>query len=229
MMSKWSTKQTESKAVRVRNNQRRHRQRVKDRMAYLESRLDETQSQLNNALDLVEELRAELDRSRGQREPPCAHRSRADQALAGVARDQPWERDDNDGGDADQDADTDATTHAATPPAPVEDGSPICCAPTPCLTDGESAAANDSEWPSDYDDSPALPPPAPGKSTTRCRDAFAIIEQQNYRSMDREAIRRWLEPGFSQALSRGDGCRVDTERLFALLDFIRSDWEQCDL
>lgn len=228
-MSKWSTKQTDSKAVRVRNNQRRHRQRVKERMAYLESRLDETQSQLNSALDLVAELSAELDRLKGKREPPRARRSKADLAEADGDRDQPWERYDNDGETANQDADTEATQNATRPPPSMEDHSSICCAPTPCLTDGESPTVNDSEWPSDYDDSPALPPPAPGKSTTRCRDAFVIIEQQNYRSMDREAIRRWLEPGFSKALSRGDGCRVDTERLFALLDFIRSDWEQCNV
>ena len=67
-----------------------------------------------------------------------------------------------------------------------------------------------------------LAPPSPGKSTTRCRDAYIIIAQQNYRWLEISAIRRWLEPGFRGALVEGDGCRVETDLLFALLDFVSS-------
>jgi hypothetical protein len=70
-----------------------------------------------------------------------------------------------------------------------------------------------------------LPHPKPGTSTTRCRDAYIIISQQNYRALDIHTIRQWLEPGFHGALHKGDGCRVDTEVLFALLDYISSDWD----
>lgn len=67
-----------------------------------------------------------------------------------------------------------------------------------------------------------MPPPSPGKSTTRCQDAYVIIAQQNYRWLDISAIRRWLEPGFRGPIVEGDGCRVETDLLFALLDFISS-------
>jgi hypothetical protein len=65
-----------------------------------------------------------------------------------------------------------------------------------------------------------LLPLGPGDSTTRCRDAYIMIAQQNYRGLEVSAIRGWLGPGFRGAIIKGDGCRVGTDLLFALLDFI---------
>jgi hypothetical protein len=66
----------------------------------------------------------------------------------------------------------------------------------------------------------SLEPPAPTESTTRCRDALTIIEAQNFRNLEPDAIRVWLEPGFRKAMSKGDGCRVENNLLFALLNHI---------
>jgi hypothetical protein len=65
-----------------------------------------------------------------------------------------------------------------------------------------------------------LPPPGPGESTTRCRDAYWTIIQQIRKGLNDSSIRGWLEPGFRGPICEGDGCRIETGLLFALLDFI---------
>jgi hypothetical protein len=67
-------------------------------------------------------------------------------------------------------------------------------------------------------DCPHLPPPAPGESTIHCRTAFSIIEQQNYAGQDLSRIDRLLAPGFRRAIAQGDGCRVESNRVFSLID-----------
>ncbi|KAK1766344.1 hypothetical protein QBC33DRAFT_589546 [Phialemonium atrogriseum] len=61
MTTRWSSKPATHKAERLRNNQRRHRERARCRVAELEARLEETQLRLEAALariaDLSEELR----------------------------------------------------------------------------------------------------------------------------------------------------------------------------
>jgi hypothetical protein len=64
MMSKWSAKPADYKAARLRNNQRRHRERVKCRIAELEARLAVTQLQLEKALARITDLSNELLLSR---------------------------------------------------------------------------------------------------------------------------------------------------------------------
>lgn len=72
-MSKWSAKPADYNAARLRNNQRRHRQKVKDHVAELESRLSETQLQLDHALSRIAELSAELSRTRRDPLPLDSH------------------------------------------------------------------------------------------------------------------------------------------------------------
>lgn len=61
MMHKWSsTKSTDHQTIRQRNNERRHRQRVKNHTADLESQLQQTQSRLDLALNRIAELESEL-------------------------------------------------------------------------------------------------------------------------------------------------------------------------
>lgn len=172
MMGKWSARPSNDKASRVRNNQRRHRQRVKEHIAHLESRLEDTERQLRDALDRVTELTRDLER----------------------------------------------TAQRAAPPQTQTVEPPILSAPPESSVIPRAQLLDYSE-----DECCSLPPPGPGKSTTRCRDAYIIIAQQNYRALDSYVIRQWLEPGFYGALGEGDGCRVDTEVLFGLLDFISSD------
>lgn len=64
-MHKWSsTKPANHQAIRQRNNQRRHRQRVKERVPDLELKLQQTQSQLREALDRISKLESELKTAR---------------------------------------------------------------------------------------------------------------------------------------------------------------------
>ena len=217
MMSKWSTKPADHKVTRQRNNQRRHRQRVKDRMADLEDRLEKTQRQLGQTLDRVGELTLELERvRRGGLLAPGAE-------DAGASSDHGGGRglvDDNG-----PTIDPRSNQNASQPSNPGTTCSKAPCGGSPAVHDptnlswpGDTIVPPDS-WEEECCD---LPHPKPGTSTTRCRDAYIIISQQNYRALDIHAIRQWLEPGFHGALHRGDGCRVDTEVLFALLDYISS-------
>lgn len=65
-------------------------------------------------------------------------------------------------------------------------------------------------------------PPGTHESTTRCRDAYVIIGQQNFAGLEVSAIYSWLQPGFRRPTATQDGCRVDNQLLFALLEHISS-------
>ncbi|KAH8911207.1 hypothetical protein BR93DRAFT_965018 [Coniochaeta sp. PMI_546] len=65
-----------------------------------------------------------------------------------------------------------------------------------------------------------LPPPRLGESTIPCRTAYRIIKEQNYDGADLSAIRGFLAPGFRGATVQEDGCRVDSTRVFSILDLI---------
>jgi hypothetical protein len=67
-----------------------------------------------------------------------------------------------------------------------------------------------------------LPPPQHGESTMTCRAAYEIIKDQAPEDMDLEAVRARLKPGFRRAVADGAGCRVETNLLFALIDYITS-------
>ncbi|CAI6101283.1 unnamed protein product [Clonostachys chloroleuca] len=230
MMSKWSAKPADHEAVRLRNNQRRHRKKVKDRIAELESRLTETQLQLNEALarikGLSEELKqAKADSNRAEEPLTRDHSCQSTQVpesskilssqLGGLVAQQ----------------DKDATdqppflvpNHSIFTGASARSSSPILSAPwTTEITVPTLALSYETFIDSEDQDCCNLPLPEPGKSTTRCRDAYFTITQQNYKGLDSSVIIEWLEPGFRGAISKGDGCRVDTDLLFTLLDFISS-------
>ncbi|SPO04113.1 uncharacterized protein DNG_06796 [Cephalotrichum gorgonifer] len=250
MISKWSVKPADHKAVRIRNNQRRHRERVKNHTATLEARLEETQLQLEKALARVAELTEELRLAKAlipvETISPMALNRSGTAGVICVAR-------------KDESA---FIAEADCPPTQEADGlfavrnSPSCVLnkgdksllqpelPTQKTihTDGELPRLFSpvlSSPPAEQDITPqglavgydevvaggeqdydSLPPPNPDESTTRCRDAFTIIMMQNYSGLDLSAIRRRLQPGFRGSSASGDGCRVDNKLLFALLDAI---------
>ncbi|KPM34829.1 hypothetical protein AK830_g11746 [Neonectria ditissima] len=170
LLTKWSSKPADHKIVRVRNNQRRHRERVKSRIADLESRLAETQLELQRALSTIERLTAEPGHA-------ACHRS----TIAP--------------GDADRN--------------------------TPLLGCASSTTTTET-WSVDEESCCDLNPPGPEESTTRCRDAYKIIAEQNYAGLDAFTLREWLQPGFRGASAKDDGCRVENGLLFSLLDHISS-------
>ncbi len=71
-------------------------------------------------------------------------------------------------------------------------------------------------------DCSTLPPPARGESTIPCTTAYNMIKQQNYRGWDLRAIGEFLAPGFRGPTIHGDGCRVDSGRVFSALDSVCS-------
>lgn len=177
-IEKWSSKPADYNATRVRNNQRRHRARVKSHIQDLENRLQETNSKLESALSTVASLTAELEALR-----------------------------------------------RGTSTAPTSSDN---CSPStvhnPADISGTSATLSQSVSGGDIADCncQGLPAPAPGESTVPCSSAFQIIEQQNYSGVEVTTIKAWLGPGFRKPLKPGESCRVESNRLYELLDHITS-------
>jgi hypothetical protein len=67
-----------------------------------------------------------------------------------------------------------------------------------------------------------LPPPMPGESTIPCKTAYHILKQQTYNGAELTAIRGFLTPGFRGATVEEEGCRVESNRVFSILDLINS-------
>lgn len=249
MLSKWSAKPADHKAARLRINQRRHRQRVKDHIAELESRLAETQLQLSQALARINELSEKLQQARTGRDSMPLETTKAlsdilltnnganEQSISGnwlqadiIRQFQKELTDDFEGrlvqhgvdGRHQQTSQSNSSLELTGYP------SPIVAAGVNMEPMQASVLEYGGEAYADMQDHMycKLPPPGPGESTTRCRDAYLIIIQQNHKGLNDSNIRGWLEPGFRGPMCEGDGCRIETGLLFALLDFISSS-EPC--
>ena len=100
----------------------------------------------------------------------------------------------------------------------VKDGGCSCTQASPSSTssngeDGLAVLLSDCS---------TLPPPARGESTIPCTTAYNMIKQQNYRGWDLRAIGEFLTPGFRGPTITGDGCRVDSNRVFSAIDSVCS-------
>lgn len=242
-MIKWSAKPADYQATRLRNNQRRHRERVKDHITGLEARLAETQLQLDKALARISELTEELHLVKALpaetvRPTELTHSGTPDIRVARRVKpaslsQAPFPIQELDASSADRNAlppaqkqrhDAALQPNLVTEKMPwpeelAEPASPILSAPSILqgFTLGHDEVSDGGEQ-----DCSDLPPPNPDESTTRCREAFTIISTHNYSGLDISAIRRHLQPGFRGSIVSGDGCRVDNRLLFALLDSISS-------
>lgn len=198
-MDKWSTKPADHNQNRVRNNQRRHRARVKSRMEMLEAQLEQTNSKLQAALSTIVDLTAQVE----------ALRSR--QASMSVPLQDP------------RPPVSDLQAQDTIQPPPKSDEFSRAFAST-SGTSGPSAdpaIATLEDAVSDGNcDCVGAPPPALGESTISCSSAFQIIEQQNFSGVEVTTIRAWLGPGFR--LKPGEACRVETNKLYEILDHITS-------
>ncbi|KAL7785902.1 hypothetical protein V8C37DRAFT_393391 [Trichoderma ceciliae] len=233
-VAKWSSKPADHKKVRVRNNQRRHRERVKNRIAELESKLANTQLQLQEALSTIERLtrHANLDDCQ-----PLSSVSHIDAAAHDLAATENGSH---------QNVTQQPSLPSLSPSSPQllrqQETYPDSSErrrdftrrsisghrPTPLLgavpsietwsISADEAAIADKE--SGYECE--MQPPNPKESTTRCRDAFRIIAEQNYACLEFSAVREWLQPGFHQASTEEDGCRVENKLLFTLLGYVSS-------
>ncbi|CAP66907.1 uncharacterized protein PODANS_4_6030 [Podospora anserina S mat+] len=183
-ITKFSAKPPGHDAARQRENQRRHRARVKGRICDLEATLASTQSKLDDALKQIEELHAEISRLRAL-QPPTLQANETSSLItchAGV--------DSSDIQESLNDIDD--------VPEPMPD-SPMPASPQ------STAAIEDSN-----NDGPLLPPTHPDESTITCRDAYAIIMDRNTSDLDSETMNQWLKPGFRRAAVPGSGCRIET-------------------
>lgn len=72
---------------------------------------------------------------------------------------------------------------------------------------------DESSWPRDED----------VLNTTLCAIAEELINQYNTRGVDLVEIRRKLWDGFRKGLTTGEGCRVQNQILFQVLDEISND------
>ena len=61
---------------------------------------------------------------------------------------------------------------------------------------------------------------ATGTTTMLCSHAYLLVFQHNVRSMSEDAIENWLKPGFYRPTFAEKGCRVDHQLVFSLLDYI---------
>lgn len=202
---KWSTRPADHNAIRVRNNQRRHRARAKEHVHDLEKRLEETSAKLEAALQTISHLAQEVEILRGRvfaaptwsQLPPSTT-----ETAPGIAR---VEAEPIDLMPMQNELDPEAHTEVS---ADVLD---MTAQPSTAET-GDSADCGCD----------GLPPQAPGESTLPCSSAFRIIEQQNFSGVEVTTIRAWLGPGFRRALRPGEACRVETNRVYELLDHITS-------
>lgn len=212
LTGKFSTRPADYDTTRMRNNQRRHRARVKSHIADLEARLSESEGKLETALATISRLTAENEAHQRHTNPyRQSGPSGCKLNYQAVSTNEVIEA---------QDPINIYTTlshvlsertilEATGPSAAEEPSITIADVLRPIAVGDESLTQN-------------LPPLTPGESTTKCIDAYKIIEQQNFHRLDLAAISAWLRPGFRRAITEGDGCRVETNVLFTLLDYISS-------
>lgn len=211
---KWSSKPADHNAARVRNNQRRHRARAKEHAQDLERRLEETSARLEAALQTITHLAQEVEILRGrvfattpaptwppQLPPPTV--ATGPPAVAAHVEAEPV--------DPTPILDPERESGAPTTEIPETTAPPPPPPPPPAETSDNADCGCER-----------LPPQAPGESTLPCSSAFRIIEQQNFSGVEVTTIRAWLGPGFRRPLRPGEACRVETNRVYELLDHITS-------
>lgn len=217
LMEKWSSKPADHNAIRVRNNQRRHRARVKSRIEDLEKRLEETSARLDAALATIGGLTAEIEVLRGRHRPTSPmSRDKPPHRCARLSDPEPttsalevWP--------IDAGVTSNLISQQATQPPP-----PRAVEMEPKGTRKVITAMRALEEAEDGSDCNCedLPPTERGESTLPCSFAFQIIKQQNASGIDLTTIRARLSPGFRKALRPGEACRVETSRVYELLDQI---------
>ncbi|KAL6794043.1 hypothetical protein J3E68DRAFT_405770 [Trichoderma sp. SZMC 28012] len=232
MISKWSSKSPKQKATRIRNNQRRHRAKVKAHISTLEAELEESQRQLIAAEHRITALTAEVERllKEARREPahtgvaPVQHPFNS--PMPPIVSEAPchcaWNS-------KRQQSNSSSCKQNTVVDLPF--GMPVI--PNSMLKDnisahsginiGNSMDKNDLTlavaFVAQYD-CQSLPPPQPGESTTDCVAAYRIIEQQNFKGVEMEAIHQRLQSGYRRAKRPGDGCTVINGLLYGIISYL---------
>lgn len=231
---KFSSKPPGHNAARQRENQRRHRARIKGRIAELEAALSSTQHMLADALKQVATLTAEVQRLQGLGSqasiPQKSTRNFQEEArignsqtilhhpqLPGVHLALGEVRGVSTSCAPPTQAATSSSCSDPITPAIPGDSHPIS-GPDLRSHGAEVDLVTDLENPDN--DCPLLPAPGAGESTIPCRDAYSIIKERSTPDLDLAMANEWLKPGFRRAIVPGTGCRVQTHILFAFVDHL---------
>lgn len=226
-LSKWSSKSPKQKAVQIRNNQRRHRAKIKARISALEIELAESQRRLDAAEHRIMVLTAEVNRLR---EPTATRVSSMEYSFNPLTphtvSQSPYcclsnsQRQLDDSLYSKQDVIVELPcSRTVIPNSTLEDNnstlSEIDTGNGTEMDDPTLAVAFIAQY-----DLKTLPPPQPGESTTTCVAAYGIIGQQNFKSVDMEFIHEWLQTGYRRATRPGDGCTVVNSHLYSLISYL---------
>lgn len=224
MLSKWSSKSPRQKAVQIRNNQRRHRAKVKARISTLETELAESQRRLIAAERRITALTAEVNHLR---EPDATMVSSMVSSFNPLTSHTVPE-----------------SSYSYITSSQRELGNFLyskqlnLSLERPVIADssvkdnnnallgtiiGVDIEANDqtlaAAFVAQYDRQ-TLPPPQPGESTTTCIAAYGIIAQQNFKMIDMEDIHQWLKSAYRRATRPGDGCTVVNTHVYNLINYL---------
>jgi hypothetical protein len=234
---KFSSKPPGHDAARQRENQRRHRARVKGHIADLEAALSNTQNRLDEALRQIATLTAEVKRL--QALPPTDESTLQTPAAApqGAVLEPvtcttlATENEDENDRVVEEDSPKcglcPQTDDPAVPPGPsctapkqgfVAGTEPLHPASTQTATNPHVDIEPITGFEDPNSDCPLLPAPSAGESTIPCRDAYLIIKDRSSLEFDLCTANEWLKPGFRRAIVPGTGCRVQTHILFAFVD-----------
>lgn len=211
---KWSNKRQDN-AVRVRNNQRRHRENARNYVKDLEARLADSQVKLQEALKEIERLHSESSlaphlsshRLDGGKCCACGGRNLTQGEVSHSNEDERNMQSVEINRYVSDDLQQQTTQLSANPV--LSEASAV-----------SSYYAYDERLENEADHSTR--PPGEEDCTTLCREAYMIISQQNYAGIEESVIYQWLEPGFRAPSAKQAGCRVDNQTLFRLLDYISS-------
>jgi hypothetical protein len=228
---------------RVRENQRRHRARQRDRVATLEEKLVETEQLLaaaraeiaflkaqqevtnvicrDNHIELPQDLASMQDTIE---EADCSDKP-PDLAPVAINNDQQFQYPTNPdlsflGDDIASAFIIDINNLQLPIPVPTTEDLKQLSGPPPCCSDTATVPLLDEPVDPECSTCKTKPPPDPSESTTLCAQAFVLISQQNFRNLDPETIRIWLAQGLRRAQREGEGCRVENGALLRLLDYI---------
>lgn len=236
VISKWSLKPQNHNATRVRDNQRRHRARVKARIESLEMELTQSRQELRMARARIQELEALLtdgDSSHtlsshfnGLAREPAGQPNQitTKEAL-------PVEEFGSSGGapgglepcqylpsSTSQPSGEQHHDQRAAPSLAVRVSNTDPMMPSSLLSDESVASPVIFSIIAQYSRDDRLPLVAPGESTILCRVAYEMVSQQSMASLDFSDFEEWLRPGFRREIKPGEGCRVDTKILYGLID-----------
>jgi hypothetical protein len=223
----------EQNLARVRKNQQNHRARVREYIADLERRLKDTQALLEIAENNVEELTAQLDaHRRNGRECHLKASTRPINEFYPGSQEREattMSRDPITFTKTTLDLSPKYTDCPLLPLAGNNTNLPIPSADPSCGTPSNQALSSPM-----YTETTALVltqalqlrEPRGDESTTLCKTAYDLIEQQNFRRLDVTAVYQWLWRGFRCGLrdkvGEADECRVENGVLFELLDYVSS-------